>query len=228
MGEVHAVAQVTGVRGQEAVAYDPGLALLQVVPLVVFSEESGGLRAEGNALAAVTSSGRVLERIRLSEGWQDEVDDYRICRRFQTTTWCIGKPFDHLVRFTVDWKQNGYECAGELVIPQLSKLPFSWEAVVSHNGALFAQLPDYVFDVAFPWSKLHDARDIVLRRRLAAIVRERVCAGAGAFKVSRHDTWEVQVNNFFEGVPDVDNATMPLATCWPDVLTARKQGLTRY
>lgn len=199
----------------------------QVVPLALYSSENGGLRASGRYLEAVTPRGKVSERVALPPDWASELSDYRICARFHDTIWCIGRPFQERIRFTVDWKQNGYECAGELLVPTLSSLPFSWDVVVTLDRALFRDVPNYVFDVAFPWHKLHDARDIVLRRRLVDTIRSVVCAGRGQFKVSKHDTWEVTVNNFFDRRPPLLNDP-PIATCFPDIVTARARGRTRY
>lgn len=199
----------------------------QVVPVALYSEGTGGIRERAGWLEALTPAGQVIERTRPYPDWEATVDDYRICEKFPRTLWYIGKPFSHTVRLMVDWKQNGYECAGELSIPGISPLPFGWEVVVSYDGSLFKKTPAYIFDVAFPWEKVHDAKDIVLRRRIAEAIERFVCAGQGSFKVSKHQATEVEINNFFEGRPVGANRP-PLATCFPDLFTARKRGETTY
>ncbi len=198
-----------------------------VAPVAVFEEGNGGIRVQGNYLESVSASGRVLEKIALPANWEQELEEYQICDRFRQTMWCLGRPFSHQIRLVVDWKQNGFECAGEMYVPDLTPLPFSWEVLVSYDIAYFEETPGYQFDVAFPWAKLHDARDIVLRRRIAEAIEKFVCAGKGAFKVSKRDSLEVHVHNLFEGRPNALNKPA-LAGCWPDIYAARKSGRTRY
>lgn len=208
-----------------------GEARTLVVPVSAWREGVGGIRDTGRHLEAVSASGRVLERIPSFEGWVTELDDYSICARFQNTLWCIGRPFSARLRATVDFKQNGYECTGELEVVGVTDLVFGWEVLVSNEATLLGleNVPGYVFDVAFPTGLegLHDPRDIVLRRRIVEQLEDFVCAGRGQFKVSKNQTREFDVNNYFEGRPDPLNRPA-IATLFPDVLTARREGRTTY